>query len=222
MLDPLVPASTRGLQLPAAPVAPTPASSSTKTARPWSTRCSPLAAGAVRRRGRGARLPGPARRLDVEQRRVLGAARRASGSRPSTAARRRARTSTSPSIPTCCASSYPDAADEIDDEFRTRPVSHVINAAVQLTPAAVAVPMTGQQAENLVVVVPAPASSSPARCARSASPRSPTRVIPAAWADALDQLIELAPIVVPGHGRSAARRRCGTCSSTCGLRRRRR
>src|SRR5687767_2935651 len=50
---------------------------------------------------------------------------------------------------------YGTEADDIDDEFATRPVSHVVDAPVQLTPALVLVPMTGQQEENLVVHVPA-------------------------------------------------------------------
>jgi len=95
---------------------------------------------------------------------------------------------------------YPDAADEIDDEFKTRPVSHVINAPVQLTPAAVAVPMTGQQAENLVVAVPgAGIVFAGAMCTFGVTPLA-HQGDPAAWADALDDLLDLAPIVVPGHG----------------------
>jgi len=95
---------------------------------------------------------------------------------------------------------YPDVASEIDDEFRTRPVTHVVAAPVQLTPALAAIPMTGQQAENLVVVLPgAGVVFAGAMCSFGVTPLA-HQGDPAAWADALDELVELAPIVVPGHG----------------------
>jgi len=95
---------------------------------------------------------------------------------------------------------YAAHADEIDDEFATRPVSHVVDAPVQLTPACAALPMCGQQEENLVVVVPgAEMVFAGAMCTFGVTPLA-HQGNPAAWADALDELIELAPIVVPGHG----------------------
>ena len=95
---------------------------------------------------------------------------------------------------------YAAHADEIDDEFATRPVSHIVNEAVQLTPACAAIPMCGQQEENLVVVVPgADLVFAGAMCTFGVTPLA-HQGNPAAWADALDELVELAPIVVPGHG----------------------
>jgi hypothetical protein len=95
---------------------------------------------------------------------------------------------------------YPDLASEIDDEWSTRPVSHVVDAPVQLTPAAALMPFAGQQSENLVVVVPgAQIVFAGAMCAFGVTPLA-YQGDPAAWADALDQVIELAPIVVPGLG----------------------
>ena len=95
---------------------------------------------------------------------------------------------------------YPTVADEIDDEYATRSISHVIDAPVQLTPAVVVHPMTGQQAENLVVVVPgAQLVFAGAMAAFGVTPLA-HQGDPEAWADALDALLELAPIVVPGHG----------------------
>ncbi len=95
---------------------------------------------------------------------------------------------------------YGDAAADVDEDFRTRPVSHVVNAPVQLTAAAVAVPTTGQQAENLVVAVPgAGIVLAGAMCSFGVTPLA-HQGDPAAWADALDDLLDLAPIVVPGHG----------------------
>ena len=109
-----------------------------------------------------------------------------------------------PSRPACrsrrAAPSVSGRAGEIDDDFKTRPVSHIVNAPVQLTPAAVAVPLTGQQAENLVVVVPgAGIVFAGAMCTFGVTPLA-HQGDPSAWADALDEVVGLAPIVVPGHG----------------------
>ena len=96
---------------------------------------------------------------------------------------------------------YPDVASEFDDAYATRPVSHVVDAAVQLTPALAAYPMRGQQEENLVVLVPgAQVVFAGAMCAFGVAPLA-HQGDPAAWADQLDELIALAPVIVPGHGR---------------------
>jgi glyoxylase-like metal-dependent hydrolase (beta-lactamase superfamily II) len=95
---------------------------------------------------------------------------------------------------------YTLCADEIDDEFTTRPVSHIVDAMVQLTPATVVVPMTGQQEENLVVRVPsAEIVFAGAMCSFGVTPLA-HQGDPAAWAESLDALLELGPIIVPGHG----------------------
>jgi glyoxylase-like metal-dependent hydrolase (beta-lactamase superfamily II) len=95
---------------------------------------------------------------------------------------------------------HPAFAGELDDEFRTRPVSHVVDAPVQLTPAITLVPFGGQQAENLVAVLPGAAIVlAGAMCAFGVTPNA-AQGDPARWADELDRLLELAPIVVPGHG----------------------
>jgi cyclase len=95
---------------------------------------------------------------------------------------------------------YPDVASEFDDEYATRPVSHVVDAAVQLTPALAAYPMRGQQEENLVVLVPgAQVLFAGAMCAFGVAPLA-HQGDPATWADQLDELMALAPVIVPGHG----------------------
>ena len=104
-----------------------------------------------------------------------------------------------PADPSVLRRLYPDHANEIDDEFATRPVSHVVDVPVQLTPAAAAMPMRGQQEENLVVMVPAGIVFAGAMCSFGVTPLA-HQGDPAAWANELDQLLELAPIVVPGHG----------------------
>ncbi|HEV3226707.1 MAG TPA: MBL fold metallo-hydrolase [Acidimicrobiales bacterium] len=105
-----------------------------------------------------------------------------------------------PADPAILRRMYPELANEIDDEFATRPVSHVVDAAVQLTPALTVIPMRGQQEENLVVVVPAAdIVFAGAMCSFGVTPIA-HQGDPAAWAESLDQLLDLAPIVVPGHG----------------------
>jgi glyoxylase-like metal-dependent hydrolase (beta-lactamase superfamily II) len=95
---------------------------------------------------------------------------------------------------------HPRFADGFDDEFRTRPVSHVVDAPVQLTPAITLVPLSGQQAENLVAVLNgAGLMLAGAMCSFAVTPNA-GQGDPARWADDLDQLLELAPVVVPGHG----------------------
>jgi cyclase len=95
---------------------------------------------------------------------------------------------------------HPAFADDFDDEFRTRPVSHVVDAPVQLTPAVAVYPFSGQQEENLVAVVPgASMVLAGAMCAFGVTPNA-AQGDPRRWADELDRVLELAPIVVPGHG----------------------
>jgi glyoxylase-like metal-dependent hydrolase (beta-lactamase superfamily II) len=95
---------------------------------------------------------------------------------------------------------FPASAPQFGDEFRTRAVTHMVAEAVQLTPAVVLVPSAGQMLENLVAVVPgASVVFAGAMCSFGVVPAAYDGD-PATWAAALDQLVELAPIVVPGHG----------------------
>lgn len=95
---------------------------------------------------------------------------------------------------------FPDSAPQFGDEFRTRTVTHVVAEAAQLTPAVVLVPTAGQMLENLVAVVPgADLVFAGAMCSFGVVPAAYDGD-PATWANALDQIVELAPIVVPGHG----------------------
>lgn len=94
----------------------------------------------------------------------------------------------------------PDVADEFDDEMVTRPVSHVVDEPAQLTAAVTLQPMSGAQDENLVAVVPGAALCfAGALAAFGVTPRC-YQGNPAVWADQLDDLLELAPVIVPGHG----------------------
>jgi cyclase len=94
---------------------------------------------------------------------------------------------------------YPADAPAFDD-VTTRPVSHVVADDVQLTGAVTLVATGGQMAENVVAVVPgAQMLFAGAMCSFGAAPLC-WQGDPARWADELDRLIDLAPVVVPGHG----------------------
>jgi cyclase len=95
---------------------------------------------------------------------------------------------------------FPDLADEFDDELRTRPVSHIVAEAVKLTPALVALPLAGQAPTNLALVVPeADVAFAGALCSFGVAPLA-FDGDPAAWAETLDSLVDLASVIVPGHG----------------------
>lgn len=94
---------------------------------------------------------------------------------------------------------FPAHAGEFDDVV-TRPVSHVVASDVQLTAAVALLTTGGQMAENLVAFVPgAQVLFAGAMCSFGVTPLC-WQGDPRRWADELDRLAELAPIVVPGHG----------------------
>lgn len=95
---------------------------------------------------------------------------------------------------------YPDAAEVFDDEFATRPVSHTVDEAAWLTPTVCALPVSGQQQQNLVAVVPeAGVLFAGAMCTFGVTPNC-FDGDPLAWADALGDLSDVATTVVPGIG----------------------
>lgn len=95
---------------------------------------------------------------------------------------------------------HPSVASEFDDELRTRPVSHVVDTPAQLTPAIALHPFAGAQQENLVAVVDvAGIAFAGGMASFGVTPRC-YQGNPELWADELDRLVDLAPIVVPGHG----------------------
>lgn len=95
---------------------------------------------------------------------------------------------------------FPEYAAEFDDEMTTRPVSHIVATPVQLTPAVALHPLSGPQEENLVAVVAgAGLCFAGAMAAFGVTPRC-YQGDPGRWADELDELLALAPIIVPGHG----------------------
>jgi glyoxylase-like metal-dependent hydrolase (beta-lactamase superfamily II) len=94
----------------------------------------------------------------------------------------------------------PGFAHDFDDEFATRPVSHVVDAAAWLTPVVCAVPVAGHQDENLVVLVPAAGVLFAGAMATIGSAPNAYDGDPERWADTLGELRDQAQVVVPGTG----------------------
>lgn len=94
---------------------------------------------------------------------------------------------------------HPDVADEFD-ELGTRPVSHVVDAAVWLTTGVCVVPTAGQMASNLVVLAAdADTLFAGAMCSFGVTPNGFAGDL-LVWADNLGELAELATTIVPGMG----------------------
>jgi hypothetical protein len=97
---------------------------------------------------------------------------------------------------------HPACAAELDSlvERPTRPVSHTVDVSAYLTESHLVVPTQGQMLENLVVLVPgAEVLFAGAMCAFGVTPNA-FDGDPLAWADALTELVDLAPTIVPGLG----------------------
>ena len=93
----------------------------------------------------------------------------------------------------------PEFAEEFDD-LRTRPVSHIVDSPVMLTPAVEVIPVQGYTPANLMVRVPAAGILfAGGMCSFGVTPLA-FQGDPAAWAEALPAIAELAETIVPGHG----------------------
>lgn len=93
----------------------------------------------------------------------------------------------------------PEFGREFDD-LTSRPISHLVTGPVQLTPALTLLPSRGQTLENLVGVVEAAGVAfTGAMCSFGVTPLA-FQGDPAGWADALDDIAVVAPVLVPGHG----------------------
>lgn len=104
-----------------------------------------------------------------------------------------------PADPTALARLHPSVAEELA-EPTTRPVSHTVDTAAWLSPRVCAVPSGGQMQENLVALVPeVDVLFAGAMCCFGVTPNA-FDGDPAAWAEALADLRDLATTVVPGIG----------------------
>jgi cyclase len=93
-------------------------------------------------------------------------------------------------------------ADEFDDlaELGTRPVTHEVEGAASLTPRVELLTAAGHTAGDLMVLVEdADVCFAGDLCFFGVTPLA-FQGDPAAWADTLDVLSELADVIVPGHG----------------------
>ncbi|MEE9413843.1 MAG: hypothetical protein V3V01_01085 [Acidimicrobiales bacterium] len=94
---------------------------------------------------------------------------------------------------------FPDLRDEFDD-LSTKPVSHVVTENAYISTSAIAIPIAGELAENLVVQVPhANVVFAGAIAAFGVTPNA-FDGDPLAWAESLDQIVEWGQTIVPGHG----------------------
>ena len=182
--------------------------------RPSAARALNQAAAALR----GADPPG---RLHLQPRRVGRRVRRVLDGGPLRAApdQRAVRAARAPSTPT--AASSPGYAHDYDDEFATRPVSHVVDAAAWLTPLVCAVPVRGHQEQNLVVLVPSAGRALRGAVVPFGTTPNAYDGDPEAWADTLGELREQADGRGPGR-RSGGRSRPPHRPAGLPLRRRRR
>jgi len=96
----------------------------------------------------------------------------------------------------------PAFVDELDelDELGTRPVSHLVDDAAQLTARVEVLPATGHTAGDLMVLVAdADVLFAGDLCFFGVTPLA-FQGDPATWADTLEVLADLADVIVPGHG----------------------
>ncbi|MEX1218171.1 MAG: MBL fold metallo-hydrolase [Acidimicrobiales bacterium] len=90
--------------------------------------------------------------------------------------------------------------------FTTRPVSHVVDAAAWLTPLVLAIPVSGEQEENLAVYMPSVGVMFAGALATIGATPNAWDGNPSAWADTLGELADLlvgdgdGGILVPGRG----------------------
>jgi cyclase len=96
----------------------------------------------------------------------------------------------------------PAFAEEFDDlaELGTRPVTHLVEGAAQLTPRIEVLPASGHTAGDLLVLVAdCDVCFAGDLCFFGVTPLA-FQGDPATWADMLDVVVELADVIVPGHG----------------------
>jgi cyclase len=92
--------------------------------------------------------------------------------------------------------------EEFDDlaELGTRAVTHLVDGAAQLTPRIEVLPASGHTAGDLLVLVAdTDVCFAGDLCFFGVTPLA-FQGDPAQWADVLDAVVELADVIVPGHG----------------------
>jgi cyclase len=96
----------------------------------------------------------------------------------------------------------PAFTDEFDElaELGTRPVTHIVDDAAQLTPRIEVLPATGHtEGDLMVLVADVDVLFAGDLCFFGVTPLA-FQGDPKTWADVLDAVAELAEVIVPGHG----------------------
>ena len=96
----------------------------------------------------------------------------------------------------------PGYDEEFDDlaEIGTRGVTHIVTGAAQLTPRVELLPADGHtEGDLLVLVADADVLFAGGLCFFGVTPLA-FQGNPATWADVLDAVVDLADVIVPGHG----------------------
>jgi len=95
---------------------------------------------------------------------------------------------------------FTDGFDDLAANAPPRPVSHLVDDAAQLTPRVEVLPATGHTGGDLMVLVEdADVLFSGDLCFFGVTPLAFQGDLET-WADVLDALVELASVIVPGHG----------------------
>jgi glyoxylase-like metal-dependent hydrolase (beta-lactamase superfamily II) len=99
----------------------------------------------------------------------------------------------------------PELAAAYPDDFQTRPITHTVSEAAWISGATYGVPLPGESAMNLAVVVPsANVVFAGALACFGVTPLG-YDAYPEPWLDSLSRLTALASTIVPGHGMPGGR-----------------
>ncbi len=99
----------------------------------------------------------------------------------------------------------PHLAEVYDFGFTTRPITHTVDESAWLTGSIQVVPAPGESPMNVLVVAPESGVVFAGALASFGVTPLAFDGDPAAWADTLEQIIDVATTIVPGHGAPGGR-----------------
>lgn len=94
----------------------------------------------------------------------------------------------------------PDFAVAYTDDFTTRPITHTVSEGAWLSAAAFALPLPGESAANLAILVEGAGVVFAGALASFGVTPLGYEADPTAWIESLELLRTLGPTVIPGHG----------------------
>ena len=94
----------------------------------------------------------------------------------------------------------PEDRHHFHEDFETRPITHLIDTSVWLTPSCRATPMPGEGPSNLVIETPGAETVFAGALASFGVTPLAYDGDPAAWIQSLDSLIGVGGTIIPGHG----------------------